>query len=316
MPERSIAESLVRYGRGRLRRLTFLLLFAASHLAVLISWRSLAPLGSAFGSLHYRLAFRARRRLLRDVAIALDCSPASARRLLPHAYRTSDRAILEIVALHSSRLALDDILASCSIGGIEQLARQAASGQGAVLLGMHMGNGVMMAGALASQGLPVAVVYRESRKLPEGYLGEVMQRIGVEPLHVTHANPGSGSRRILRALRQGKLVFVLMDQANKRAEGIPVVFLGKQVYMPEGVVRLAAMAKAPIIPVLLRSADPHWAYQVNPPVAVSDDPVATVHLLARLMEDQVREHPEYWTWHQRRWRLYPFIDGRQAAPSE
>ncbi len=304
--QRGLIETCVRYCRGRMRRLTFLLLWAASRLALMVSWRSLAPIGSVFGSLHYAVQIRARRRLARDMAVALNCSAATARRALRQSYRVNDRAVFEIVALNSSRPAVDAMLASCRIEGVEQLTRQAKSGEGAVLLGMHMGNGVLMAGALAARGLPVAVVYRESRKLPPGYLGEVMRRIGVTPLHVTYANPAGGSLGILRALRKGMLVYVLMDQGNKQAEGVPVVFLGKQVHMPDGIVRLAAKAGAPFIPVELRAAEPDWVYQVAAPSEVGDDPQATVRELAQRMENQIRAQPQFWSWHQRRWRRYPF----------
>jgi len=305
----------IRYARGRLRRLTFLFLFAGSHLTGALSWRWLAPVGAGIGSLHYLGQWRTRSRIARDMSIALDMSMRRAKRCLHEAYRTNDRAVFEIVALTSSRLNLGAWLEGLKISGFERLQEQAESGQGAILLGMHMGNGVLMAGALAARGLPVAVVYRESRKLPDGYLGEVMRRLAVEPVRIDADNPSSGARQILRSLRQGKLVLVLMDQANKHAEGIEVSFLGKRVFMPEGVVRLAGMARAPIIPVLLRQARPHWAFEVVSPSTVGDDAEGTVRQLTRLMEAQVRSYPEYWSWHQRRWRRLPLAAEADAADS-
>lgn len=305
----------VRQARGRLRRLTFLFLYALSHLTAALSWRWLAPVGAGIGSLHYFGQWRMRRRIATDMSMVLGMSMRRAKGCLHEAYRTSDRAVFEIVALTSSRLELGAMLESLEIAGLEKLQEQAESGQGAILLGMHMGNGVLMAGALASRGLPVAVVYRESRKLPDGYLGAVMRSLAVEPIRIDAGNPSSGGRQILRSLRAGKLVLVLMDQANKQAEGVEVSFLGKRVFMPEGVVRLAGMARAPVIPVLLRSARPHWGFEVLPASTVSDDAEATVRELTRLMEAQVRSHPEYWSWHQRRWRRLPLEPEAQGYES-
>lgn len=305
----------IRYARGRLRRLTFLFLFAVSHLAAALSWRWLAPVGAAIGSLHYFGQWRTRSRIAGDMSIVLGMPMRRARGCLHEAYRTSDRAVFEIVALTSSRLELGAMLEGLNIANLEQLQEQAESGQGAILLGMHMGNGVLMAGALASGGLPVAVVYRESRKLPDGYMGEVMRRLAVEPIRIDAGNPSSGGRQILRSLRGGKLVLVLMDQANKQAEGVEVAFLGKRVFMPEGVVRLAGMARAPIIPVLLRGAGPHWGFEVASALSVGDDAEGTVRELTRLMEAQIRRYPQYWSWHQRRWRNLPLEPGAGAPES-
>lgn len=304
----------MRYARGRLRRLTFLFLFAVAHLTAASNWRWLAPVGAGIGSLHYLGQWRMRRRIAHDMSIVLGISMGRAKRCLREAYRTNDRAAFEIVALTSSRLSLRELLAELEVSGVQTLLEQANAGQGAILLGMHMGNGLLMAGALAARGLPVAVVYRESHKLPAGYLGKVMNRLAVEGVRIDGDNPASGGRQILRSLRQGTLVLVLMDQANKRSEGIEVSFLGKRVFMPQGVVRLAGMARAPIIPVLLRKARPHWAFEVASPLTVADDADATVRQLTQLMEEQVRSYPEYWSWHQRRWRRLPLAVGAKTAP--
>lgn len=308
-------ERSTRYLRGRLRRMTFLFLFAVSHLTAALGWRWLAPVGSAIGSLHYLGQWRTRSRIARDMSRVLGMSMGRAKHCLHEAYRTSDRAVFEIVALTSSRLELGAMLENVEIAHLERLEEQAQSGQGAVLLGMHMGNGVLMAGALASHGLPVAVVYRESRKLPGGYLGEVMRRLAVEPIRIDPGNPSSGGRQVLRSLRAGRLVLVLMDQANKHAEGIEVAFLGKRVFMPEGVVRLAGMARAPIVPVFLRGARPHWAFEVASPLTVGDDAEGTVRELTLRMETQIRSYPQYWSWHQRRWRNLPLEPGAGAPES-
>lgn len=305
----------IRYTRGRLRRLTFLFLYAVSRLTAALSWRWLAPVGAAIGSLHYFGQWRTRSRIAGDMSIVLGMPMRRARGCLHEAYRTSDRAVFEIIALTASRLKLDSMLEGLKIEGFEKLQEQAESGQGAILLGMHMGNGVLMAGALASRGLSVAVVYRESRKLPDGYLGEVMRRLAVEPIRIDAGNPSSGGRQILRSLRGGKLVLVLMDQANKHEEGVEVSFLGKRVFMPEGVVRLAGMARAPVIPVLLRGARPVWAFEVASPLTVGDDAEDTVRALTRLMEAQIRSYPQFWSWHQRRWRRLPLEPGVNAPES-
>jgi len=306
LPQRSRGERVRRWWRGRRRRLGFVLMQSLATVAGSINWRLLAPVGTWLGGLHYAAALGTRSRLAADIAEALGCSQHDARAILRSAYRVNDRAVFEIIAVHSQRIAIAGPLSSCRVEGIERLRDLADVGRGALLLGMHMGNSMLMSGVLAASGLPVAVVYRESRKMPVGFLAELLERIGVQPIHVTHANPAAGSRQILRALRAGRFVYVLMDQGNKRTDvGVPVPFLGKQIMMPEGVTRLAQMAGVPVYPVLLRGVDAGWTFTVTEPIDVAVDVGAAVRMLAAVMEAQIRAYPQYWSWHHRRWRKQP-----------
>jgi lauroyl/myristoyl acyltransferase len=292
-----------RFLRGRMRALRFFILLLLARLAALLGWRSLRPIGKFLGTLHFAVNRSARRQLSADMAAALGVTPAQAARALLSAYRVNDRALFEIVALPCPWLRVEPLIDACEIVGLASLQQHVATRQGAMLVGMHMGNGILMAGALAARGLPVAVVYRESGKIPAGYLGLVMVRIGVEPLRVTHDSGVAEVRAILRALRAGRLVFVLMDQAAKH-DGIPVDFLGKRLKMSGGIVRLAVGSGVPIIPVLLREAEPRWRFSVEPAMCASGDVEQDVRAVARLMEAHIQAHPGYWSWHHRRWRRY------------
>lgn len=304
---------LRRYLRGRMRALTFVVMFLLSRIAALLGWRSLRPLGNLLGTLHFAVAWSTRRRLSADMALALGMSSADARRAMLSAYQINDRALFEVIALPCRWLRVGPLVDACRITNVAPLQQLAAAGQGAVLLGMHMGNGILMAGALAAMGLPVSVVYRESRKIPAGYLGQVMARIGVASLPVTHDGSVADVRAMFRALQAGRLVFVLMDQAAKH-DGIPVTFLGKRLNMSGGVVRLAARSGAPIIPVLLRQAEPHGCFSVEPALHSSGDVEQDVGAVVRLMEAHIQAHPGFWSWQHRRWRRYPLpADGPQSS---
>lgn len=295
---------LRRYLRGRSRALRFVGMLLLTRSAALLGWRSLRPIGTLLGALHFAVRRSAGRRLAADMAVALQIPPADAYRALLSAYRINDRALFEIIALPCRWLNAEALIGACRIAGVARLQQHLATGQGAVLLGMHMGNGILMAGALAAEGLPISVVYRESHKIPSGYLGRVMRRIGVDALPVTHDSSAADVRPIVRALRAGRLVFVLMDQAAKH-DGIPVTFLGKRLSMSGGIVRLAMRNGVPIIPVLLRESEPHWCFSVEPAFCPSGDVEQHVCDVVHLMEEHIKAHPGFWSWHHRRWRRYP-----------
>jgi len=291
--------------RKRLRRLgrkvTFGTLWLIAASAMCFGPKAVRRVGSAVGRLNRRLTRLACPRLVDDVAVVLDRDRADAERLLTDACRVNDRAVLEVFALSLPWTKVDKMIDGCEVENVEDLRLLSDAGRGAVLLGMHMGNGILMAAALARAGLPVSVAYRESRKMATGFLGRVLGRLGLEPIHLEQANPAAGSRRMFKALREGKLVYVLMDQGSKN-HGHEVMFLGKQLYMPDGVIRLVRRSVVPLIPVLPEAAEPVWLFRVRKPVMLAEDDAEALRQLVVLMEDQIRAYPELWSWHHRRWR--------------
>ncbi|MFW5816112.1 MAG: lysophospholipid acyltransferase family protein [Wenzhouxiangella sp.] len=293
--------------RRWLRRSGFHLLKTAARLAALGGPDRVRRLGEAFGTMHYRLGRGKRLRLLQQMArvlperAAVGALPADLR----EAYRINDRAILEILAAYSGALQPGQVAEMCALDGIDVLDRCLAQGRGAVLLGMHMGNGVAMAIHLAQRGYPVNVVYRESNKISPKFFARGIRRQGLVAIPARPA--AAGFRRMLKALKGGEIVFILMDQASKSG-GVPVRFLGKNMDMPPGPAELARRTGAPVIPVLLRGADERWRFRLGEAIRLDlARPLdQEVKILARAMEAHILAYPQWWTWHQRRWHRHPF----------
>ncbi|MGB0514935.1 MAG: lysophospholipid acyltransferase family protein [Wenzhouxiangellaceae bacterium] len=244
-------------------------------------------------------------RLRRDIARALDLKPRHAGRVLASAFRDNDRAVLEILAQADPRCDIEALLADIDIAPADRLRALGDNDQGAILLGMHMGNGVAMAGKLAGlTGRRVHVVFRDPRRLQPGLLARGIERVGATPLALDRANPTRSMRRMLRVLQRGELLYVLMDQANKR-EGEPRLFLGKRMNMPSGVPALARRIGCPVIPIHAERADHGWGFRVYPELRADSDG-ALLDAICTSMEHQVRTHPELWAWHHRRWKRYHF----------
>ncbi|GAB4174256.1 MAG: hypothetical protein Kow0020_09720 [Wenzhouxiangellaceae bacterium] len=257
--------------------------------------------GERIGRWHHAMARGERRRLARDIAIALDLPVDLAARHLARAWRINDRAVFELLAMADPRCRVEALAETLTIDGTEALP---PNGSGAILLGMHMGNGVLMAGKLSRQHRPVHVVAKAPRRLAPGTLEASIRHAGAIPLMIDRANPGRAFREMHGVLRSGGLLFVLLDQGTKEG-GRTVTFLGKPVQMPEGVPRLAARLGVPVLPVLLEEADAGWRFRIHPPLAGHN---ADELLIAACtaMENHVRAHPDLWSWHQRRWRRYAF----------
>ncbi|MDF1483837.1 lysophospholipid acyltransferase family protein [Ramlibacter sp. H39-3-26] len=289
-----------RWRRAR-RRALFLGLRAVLRLA---GFQRVRVLGNLTGALQYRLAWRQRRRIAHDMALALGRPPGdpSVAPLLREAYRVNNTAVLEILAMFDRRQNEDQLIAHCEVDGLEHLRAAMAGGRGAILLATHMGNAALLTVKLARAGWGVSVVYREARMMSAGLLQNGLEQYGIEGIL---ANAGIRAyAQMVAALKQGRIVFVMMDQGVQQAEtGLLQRFLGKDAAMPAGPAQLARAARAPLLPVATTAAEPAWRFEIQPPVPLGQDSLESdVERLVRLTEQQVLQRPQLWSWHHRRWR--------------
>jgi len=293
--------------RRWLRRSGFHLLKLLARVGAWAGPARLRKLGEALGSAHFRLGTAKRKRLLTQMSILMPERAASGTlpARLQEAYRVNDRAILEILAAYSGALDGGELARACRLENTSVLDQSLDEGKGVVLLGMHMGNGVALAIHLAHRGYPVSVVYRESNKISPSFFARGIERNGVHAIGATPAS--AGFRRMLRALRSGGIIFILMDQASKKG-GIPAHFLGKNLQMPPGPAELARRTGAPVIPVLLCGTHDGWQFRLGEPIKLDrSQPLdEQVKMLTGRIEEHILSHPQWWTWHQRRWHRYPF----------
>ncbi len=294
--------------RRRLRRLGFHLLRALARLAALGGLPMLRRVGESFGTWHYRIGGRKRRRLTRQLVRALGPRPAGGPapgEILREAYRINDRAILEVLALYSGAISAAQMAGACRVSGTEALDRALDRGRGVVLLGMHMGNGVGLAVHLAAAGYPMHVVYRESNKVTPDFFRKGIERQGLGAIPARPA--AAGVRKMLTTLKANQVMFILMDQASKHG-GVPVDFLGKRLHMPPGPVELARRTGACVVPAWLVGVDQRWHFHLGEPILTDParDLAEEVKIFADLMQAHILAHPQWWSWHQRRWSRHAF----------
>lgn len=300
--------------RLRLRRARRRLMFLALRgLMRLVGFERARVLGLLLGELQFRLAWVTRRRCEHDLALLLGREPGDAgvHAQLRQAYHLNTAAVFEVLAMFHRRLDDAVIAARCRAQGLEHLQAALAGGRGAILLGSHSGNGVLLALQLARSGIPVSVVYRQARMMSADLFEQGFALYGIEGILANEGLKAYG--RMLGALKKNRVVFLMMDQGVKRAEdGVPMRFLGKDMPMPAGPAQLARHARAPVLPVATVAADPVWSFEIGEAVQrVPGAPLeADTEQLLRITEQQVLRYPHLWSWHHRRWRHFPL-----AAPS-
>jgi KDO2-lipid IV(A) lauroyltransferase len=268
-----------------------------------IGFKHARVLGDWSGELQFYLFWRQRERLQRDVALAIGCphDDPSVRALLREAYRVNNGAALEIMAMFDRRQDERDLATRCELDGLDHLCEPMAAGRGAILLAIHAGNALLATVRLAQAGWRVSVVYRDARMMSEGFFHNGLEQYGIQAIMANGGIRAYG--QMLSALKQGRIVFLMMDQGVQQAEtGLMQHFLGKNLPMPAGPAQLARASRAPVLPLVLTAATPVWHFTIQPPLVLAGGSLESdVKFLVGVTEKQILQSPQFWSWHHRRW---------------
>jgi len=269
---------MAKFGRWLRRGGRRSLFLALRGLARLSGFRHARAFGKLLGELEYRIAWRRRRRCARDMALALGRpvgDPWVATQLR-HAHYAHAQAVLEILLMLDRRQDERMLASRLVLEGTEHLQSALAEGRGAIVLGTHAGNGVLLAVVLAAAGWPVSVVYRQARMMSAEFFARGFDLYGIEGIL---ANEGLRAYSRMRdALKRGRIVFVTLDQGVKRAgDGVLVRFLGKDMGVAAGPAQLSRRAHAPVLPVLASGCDGALSGSYMWPCSMCTPPRRTNH---------------------------------------
>jgi lauroyl/myristoyl acyltransferase len=297
------APSLRLRTRRGLRRLMFL---GARSVLRGVGFAGAGALGRFLGELQYRLGGKGFRRMRAEIALALGRpkDDPAVPPMLREACRVNTAAVLEIMAMLDRRQDEALLLERAELEGIEHLRAALAEGRGAIVMAAHLGNAALVPLCLANAGWPVSVLYKESRMMSADFFLEGLERYGIQGIAANAGLRAYG--QMLAALKQGRVVFLMLDQGVKHArDGQVHRFLGKDMPMPAGPAQLARAARAPVVPAATVAATPRWRFALQPPIHLGQASLeGDVATLVQATERMVLDRPQLWSWTQRRWRKF------------
>jgi KDO2-lipid IV(A) lauroyltransferase len=285
-----------------------LLLFQAVRLLA----RALPPaareaLGEVLGRLAYSLDGRHRRIALDNYRTAFPRAPErEGQATVRAAFAFFGRFLLELAAAVPALPRRDVELFEAL--GREHAEAAEGRGRGVLYFTGHFGGWEFMAIAHAAARRPVAVV---ARRLDNPWLDKALVALrsstGNEVI-----DKREGFRPMLRALRDGKGLAVVIDQNVSSDERIFVDFFGKPAATTPALALLHLKTGAPLVPVFalpLPKGRYRFVYGEALEVPLSgerDEDVRRItQACTRVVEEQVRAHPQAWLWMHRRWKTRP-----------
>ena len=276
-------------------------------LARLIPRDLFLDLGRTLGRFLYRLDTRHQKIALSNFRAAFpDSTREEAEETIRRCYEFFSAYLFDMLTCFPSLP--PDRMDKFVIEGMEHVDAAYKSGKGVIFFGGHFGAWELMALAQGANGYPLGLVVR---KLDNPYLERLLEKLRVSTGN-SIIDKNQGFRPMLKALREGKGLAVLMDQNVSTDDRVFVEFFGKPASTTPSVGLLKLKTDAVLIPVsghVLPGNRYHFVYGAPVQVPAFGDRQEDVRLITqectRVIEANVRAHPECWLWMHRRWKTQP-----------
>lgn len=199
------------------------------------------------------------------------------------------------------------------VPGAEELLREImAEGRGLVMVSGHVGNWELLARRLVRAGIPCATVAKAGS---DPRLTALVGRFRDEGnFEVLLRDAPTTARAMIRCLKQGKLLGLLIDQDTK-VQGVFVPFFDRPAFTPRAAGDLAMRFKAPVAVIWSRRRGPRpgdghelCIERVPYDASAADREAVSVGITAActaILERAIRERPAEWVWMHQRWKKLP-----------
>jgi Kdo2-lipid IVA lauroyltransferase/acyltransferase len=202
----------------------------------------------------------------------------------------------------------EEVLAGVEVVGREHLDAAMAAGRGVVLCTAHIGNWELHGLVHGWTVGPISVVARPlDNPALDARLCAFRTATGNAVIYKRKAIP-----QVMKTLREGRVVAIVLDQNVQAQDGIFVEFFGRPAATTTVAAALALKTGCALVPSHLELLpDGRYRAVYDPPVARTptgdrDADIAWItQELARRTETWVRAAPEQWLWIHRRWKTRP-----------
>ena len=294
----------------RLKRfLRYWAIRASLSLLALLPANLAGRLGDAFGALAFALARGERRKAVEGISTAYpELSKTARLEMARRCFRHLGRCAFEMACFREIDRAVETWVDWPQRE--QELFRDIAGrGRGVVLVTGHVGNWELLGRRIAHERIaPFLAVAKEATDARlTSLVNNFRARAGIES--IWRGQEGS-AKRLLRALRSGQILTLLIDQ-DTRVQSVFVPFFGQAAATPRAAADLALRTGAAVV-VGFCQRDGGGRYQLSteelkiaPTGDRETDSTAVTGALTARIEAAIRKAPEQWVWMHRRWKTRP-----------
>lgn len=230
-------------------------------------------------------------------------------RIARTSFQNAAMNLLEVSRLPSlTRTNISSLVEYDAKQGLDNYRAAQARGKGILYLTGHFSSWELLPTAHALHGYPLSFITRPLDNLPlERHLLRIRESKGNQVI-----GKKNSVRQILRTLKSGGSVGILMDQNTSLQEGMFIDFFGLPAATSSSVALLALRTDAPILPGYLTPlCKGRYKIKFLPPLEVirtgdrNRDLEVNTRKINEVLEGIIREQPESWLWGHKRWKYQP-----------
>jgi len=277
--------------------------FAAA-LFYLLPIRACSNIAAFFGRCAFYLLPKYRKITIKNLtnAFGKEKSPEETRRIAIKVFENLGRNAGELINFPKiNKKNIDKLI---RVEGLDKVDRSFADGKGTIILASHFGNWELVGLIFRIKGYPG---YTIGRKIYFHKYDNWLNRLRrAQDINVIYRD--DSVRKMLRVLKDNKILGIVADQDVDSVEGIFVNFFGMNAYTPVGPVALARAAGASLIPTFMIREGLCHRFVIEKPIKLVDtgnkeaDIVTNTQKWSDIVESYIRRYPEQWVWMHRRWK--------------
>lgn len=239
-----------------------------------------------------------------NIKECLGVSEERAKEIAEASVRRFGRMLVEV--LRFPTLTPENFRKTVNVEGAEYLEAAYKQDKGVILCTGHYGNWELLGASVALMGYPIlSIARKQNNSAMDTFINEYREITGQK---ITYNRGGNSMLAINRIIKDKKILGVLYDQ-DTGADGIDVLFFGKQSMAPTGAALLSRIHGAPMIPLFIHNEDDEkFTIKIYPPLytkkttdRVQDLRKPTEELML-IAEHEIISDPSMWFWVHDRWK--------------
>jgi KDO2-lipid IV(A) lauroyltransferase len=192
-----------------------------------------------------------------------------------------------------------------TIKGLDNYIQACKEGKGVLLFGAHFGNWEIGNAALAMATKPFIFVYRV---LDSAFLEKNITAVRASYGNISLPKENA-MRPMIRLLKKGATIDLLIDQNVAWYGGVFVDFFGRPACTTSGLALLALHTGSPVLPAFTRRLpDGKYVLEIGKKITIirtpnrNNDVLLNTQNFTNIIEEKIRHYPEQWFWLHQRWK--------------